>query len=67
MFFFFLVIELKQELEDLMAEIKKTANKVRAKLKGLLPYLSEGSKHMSSIIYDAYCYNIPLRRACTVK
>lgn len=25
---------LKQELEDLMAEIKKTANKVRAKLKG---------------------------------
>ena len=44
-----------------MAEIKKTANKVRAKLKGLLPYLSEGSKHMSSIIYHAYCYNIPSR------
>lgn len=26
--------ETKQELEDLMADIKKTANKVRAKLKG---------------------------------
>jgi len=26
--------ELKQELEELMAEIKKTTNKVRAKLKG---------------------------------
>jgi len=26
----------KQELEDLMADIKKTANKVRAKLKGKL-------------------------------
>ena len=25
---------MKQELEDLMADIKKTANKVRAKLKG---------------------------------
>jgi hypothetical protein len=28
------VSEVKQELEDLMADIKKTANKVRAKLKG---------------------------------
>lgn len=28
------VAEVKQELEDLMADIKKTANKVRAKLKG---------------------------------
>ena len=27
-------IEVKQELEDLMADIKKTANKVRSKLKG---------------------------------
>ncbi len=26
--------EMKQELEDLMSDIKKTANKVRAKLKG---------------------------------
>ena len=26
---------MKQELEDLMADIKKTANKVRAKLKGM--------------------------------
>lgn len=26
--------EVKQELEDLMADIKKTANKVRSKLKG---------------------------------
>lgn len=31
---FFPVTEVKQELEDLMADIKKTANKVRAKLKG---------------------------------
>ena len=27
-------VEVKQELEDLMADIKKTANKVRSKLKG---------------------------------
>ena len=33
-FFFFAISEMKQELEDLMADIKKTANKVRAKLKG---------------------------------
>lgn len=32
---FLFVTETKQELEDLMADIKKTANKVRAKLKGL--------------------------------
>lgn len=32
--FTFLPAGLKQELEDLMADIKKTANKVRAKLKG---------------------------------
>ncbi|PHT96347.1 hypothetical protein BC332_34727 [Capsicum chinense] len=31
--------EVKQELEDLMADIKKTANKVRAKLKG--PQITE--------------------------
>ena len=30
---------MKQELEDLMADIKKTANKVRAKLKGELIFL----------------------------
>lgn len=28
-------LETKQELEDLMADIKKTANKVRTKLKGI--------------------------------
>jgi hypothetical protein len=28
-------LETKEELEELMAEIKKTANKVRGKLKGL--------------------------------
>jgi len=28
--------KMKQELEDLMADIKKTANKVRAKLKGMI-------------------------------
>ena len=32
--YFFL--EMKQDLEDLMSDIKKTANKVRAKLKGNL-------------------------------
>ena len=32
LFFFF--SEMKQDLEDLMSDIKKTANKVRAKLKG---------------------------------
>ena len=31
---FFMITEVKMELEDLMADIKKTANKVRAKLKG---------------------------------
>lgn len=33
------VTETKQELEDLMADIKKTANRVRAKLKGGYPRL----------------------------
>jgi len=28
------LLEVKQELEDLMVDIKKTANRVRAKLKG---------------------------------
>lgn len=32
---FFLPTETKQELEDLMADIKKTANRVRTKLKGI--------------------------------
>lgn len=32
--FCFLLTEMKQELEDLMAQIKKTANQVRSKLKG---------------------------------
>lgn len=31
---YFFVAEVKMELEDLMSDIKKTANKVRAKLKG---------------------------------
>ncbi|KAJ8984810.1 hypothetical protein NQ317_013008 [Molorchus minor] len=30
-----LISKMKQELEDLMADVKKTANKVRAKLKGI--------------------------------
>lgn len=34
----YFVAEVKQELEDLMADIKKTANKVRAKLKGKIPF-----------------------------
>lgn len=33
-FFLIGLLEVKQELEDLMVDIKKTANKVRAKLKG---------------------------------
>ena len=39
--FSFSISEMKQELEDLMADIKKTANKVRAKLKGKKNYLVE--------------------------
>lgn len=31
---------MKQDLDDMMADIKKTANKVRAKLKGNLKCLS---------------------------
>lgn len=30
----FIAIEVKQQLEDLMADIKRTANRVRGKLKG---------------------------------
>ena len=33
-FLFFVVSEMKEELEELMSDIKKTANKVRGKLKG---------------------------------
>lgn len=29
------IIEMKQELEDAMSDIKKTANRVRSKLKGI--------------------------------
>ena len=32
----YFILEMKQDLEDLMSDIKKTANKVRAKLKGNL-------------------------------
>ena len=32
----FNVLEMKQELEDSMSDIKRTANRVRAKLKGTL-------------------------------
>lgn len=35
------VAEVKQELEDLMADIKKTANKVRSKLKGKIQFESK--------------------------
>ena len=31
-------LEMKQELEDSMSDIKKTANRVRAKLKGIISY-----------------------------
>ena len=33
-----LFLEMKQELEDSMSDIKKTANRVRAKLKGNLGF-----------------------------
>ena len=36
--------EMKQELEDLMADVKKTANRVRAKLKGKLNKTSYPTK-----------------------
>ena len=35
MLMYFFCLEMKQELEDLMSNIKKTANKVRTKLKGV--------------------------------
>lgn len=38
--------ETKQELEDLMADIKKTANRVRAKLKG---------EHQKFTLCSSYC------------
>ena len=36
MMIIFNVLEMKQELEDSMSDIKRTANRVRAKLKGTL-------------------------------
>ena len=33
-FYYFFCAEVKEELEQLMADIKKTANRVRGKLKG---------------------------------
>lgn len=41
--------ETKQELEDLMADIKKTANKVRAKLKG--KFFPHGKNKTFFVIY----------------
>ena len=41
---------MKQELEDSMSDIKKTANKVRAKLKGM-----QMSEHC--IVYEKNCRN----------
>lgn len=46
---FFFFKETKQELEDLMADIKKTANKVRGKLKGIEQNIEqEEQAHKSS-------------------
>ena len=43
--------EMKQELEDLMADVKKTANRVRAKLKGKKNKSSHPTKY-STIFCD---------------
>ena len=38
---------MKEELEELMSDIKKTANKVRGKLKGLCAFCSKFLSHIS--------------------
>ena len=50
---------MKQELEDLMSDIKKTANKVRAKLKGKLDL---SSLYICLGIYLIFIHE--LRTAC---
>lgn len=60
---FFLVSEEKMELEDLMSDIKKTANKVRAKLKGKSNYGRGEACETSSI---AIVREYRLRISCCV-
>ena len=44
--------EMKQELEDLMADVKKTANRVRAKLKGKKNKSSHRTKYSTTFCDD---------------
>ena len=44
--------EMKQELEDLMADVKKTANRVRAKLKGKKNKSSHPTKYRTIFCDD---------------
>lgn len=50
----YLYTEVKQELDDMMTDIKKTANRVRAKLKGKecrkILFICRDMYHMSSSI-----------------
>lgn len=76
--YFSRVSEVKQELEDLMADIKKTANKVRAKLKGklifefVLFYFKDLKYVHTRIASYFYCMNMDsfqymkFRRECII-
>jgi len=68
---FFIISGTKEELEELMSDIKRTANKVRAKLKGKhnnLHYLQPFLIHAYAIIlfwpvrYYSPCRNMFLNR-----
>lgn len=59
------VSEVKQELEDLMADIKKTANKVRAKLKGKFRSDHMVRKHHIYASTQPGCIIIPLHVTST--
>lgn len=46
-----LIAEVKQQLEDLMADIKRTANRVRGKLKGKSRFYNLLLQVLSAIIF----------------
>lgn len=46
-----LIAEVKQQLEDLMADIKRTANRVRGKLKGKFGFYNLLLQVLSAIIF----------------
>lgn len=49
---FFIKTEVKQQLEDLMADIKRTANRVRGKLKGKLVITMEHAYKSKSLFWE---------------